>query len=152
MNASLQGGMTKQAPEAARARAVFNLADNVFHRGIRAVSDVISKAGLTSIEFADIIELLRDAGLVWISSGQGSGRNRAVVAINNAMSSHLMKDNLSRPKRMFVQIVGDSDISRHEIKEVKDITKKIADDNASVIYEYNLRLFFNRSENRNKAG
>lgn len=53
---------------------------------------------------------------------------------------------------MFVQIVGDSDISRHEIKEVKDITKKIADDNASVIYEYNLRLFFNRSENRNKAG
>lgn len=71
--------MTKQAPEAARARAVFNLADNVLHRGIRAVSDVISKAGLTSIEFADIIELLRDAGLVWISSGQGSGRNRAVV-------------------------------------------------------------------------
>ena len=58
--------------------AAFREVDNVLHRGVQSISDLIAVAGLVNLDFADVKTVMKDRGNALIGIGVGSGEDRAV--------------------------------------------------------------------------
>lgn len=56
----------------------FREVDNVLHRGVQSISDLIAVSGLVNLDFADVKAVMKDRGNALIGIGVGSGENRAV--------------------------------------------------------------------------
>ena len=62
----------------------FREVDNVLHRGVQSISDLIAVAGLVNLDFADVKSVMKDRGNALIGIGVGTGDERAVEAAKQA--------------------------------------------------------------------
>ena len=53
----------------------FREVDNVLHRGVQSISDLIAITGLVNLDFADVKAVMKDRGNALIGIGVGSGEN-----------------------------------------------------------------------------
>ena len=63
----------------------FREVDNILHRGVQSISDLIAITGLVNLDFADVKAVMKDRGNALIGIGVGSGDNRAVEAAKQAV-------------------------------------------------------------------
>ena len=63
----------------------FREVDNVLHRGVQSISDLIAVSGLVNLDFADVKAIMKDRGNALIGIGVGSGENRATDAAKQAV-------------------------------------------------------------------
>ena len=54
----------------------FREVDNILHRGVQSISDLIAITGLVNLDFADVKAVMKDRGNALIGIGVGSGENR----------------------------------------------------------------------------
>ena len=73
----------------------FREVDNILHRGVQSISDLIAITGLVNLDFADVKAVMKDRGNALIGIGVGSGENRAVEAAKQAVSSPLLETSIS---------------------------------------------------------
>ena len=69
----------------------FREVDNILHRGVQSISDLIAITGLVNLDFADVKAVMKDRGNALIGIGVGSGENRAVEAAKQAVTSPLLE-------------------------------------------------------------
>ena len=81
-------------------------ADEVLQQGVQGVTDLINKPGLINLDFADIQTVMRDKGIAHIGIGQGSGDNKAVDAIKQAMDSPLLETTVDGATDIIVNFSG----------------------------------------------
>jgi cell division protein FtsZ len=112
----------------------FKLADEVLHHGVQAIAEVITVPGLINLDFADVKTIMRDAGLAWMSIGQGSGPNRAIDAAKQALASPLLDVSVEGAKRVLFNIAGGSNLTLLEVNNAAEIIKKAVDPKANVIF------------------
>ena len=65
----------------------FREVDNVLHRGVQSVSDLIAVSGLINLDFADVKAVMEKRGNAIIGIGLGLGEDRAIEAAKQAVSS-----------------------------------------------------------------
>lgn len=83
---------------------------------IRAVTDTIFSPGHINVDFADIKTIMGRMGRAVIGIGKAEGENRAVAAIQRAISSPLLESNsLKGARSILLNISGDSTISLYEM-------------------------------------
>ena len=73
----------------------FREVDNILHRGVQSISDLIAITGLVNLDFADVKAVMKDRGNALIGIGVGSGENRAVEAAKQAVSSPLLETSIN---------------------------------------------------------
>ena len=81
-------------------------ADQVLQQGVQGITDLINKPGLINLDFADIQTVMRDKGIAHIGIGNGSGDNKAVDAIKQAMDSPLLETTVSGASDIIVNFSG----------------------------------------------
>ena len=69
----------------------FKEVDNVLHRGVQSISDLIAVSGLVNLDFADVKTVMAKRGSALIGIGLGVGENRAIEAAKQAVSSPLLE-------------------------------------------------------------
>ena len=69
----------------------FKEVDNVLHRGVQSISDLIAVSGLVNLDFADVKTVMEKRGSALIGIGLGVGENRAIEAAKQAVSSPLLE-------------------------------------------------------------
>jgi cell division protein FtsZ len=112
----------------------FKMADEVLHHGIQAISEVITQPGLINLDFADVRAIMKDAGPAWMSIGHGTGKNRAMDAAREALSSPLLDVSMAGARGVLLNIAGDADLSLHEVAAAADLVKQAVDPDANVIF------------------
>ena len=62
-------------------------ADEVLQQGVQGITDLINVPGLINLDFADVRTVMKDKGIAHIGIGVGSGDNKCLDAVKQAISS-----------------------------------------------------------------
>jgi cell division protein FtsZ len=112
----------------------FKLADDVLRHGVQAISEVITVPGMINLDFADVKAIMKDAGPAWMSIGVASGKNRAVEAAREALSSPLLDVSVTGSKGVLFNVVGGSSLTLFEVNEAAAAIQEAVDPDANIIF------------------
>lgn len=112
----------------------FQMADNVLRQGIQGISDLITQRGLINVDFADVKTIMARQGSALMALGIGSGDNRMVDAVNEAIASPLLEVSIDGAKGVLFNVTGGEDLGILEVYEAADIVAKAVDPEANIIF------------------
>ena len=111
----------------------FKMADDVLRQGVQGISDLISRPGLISLDFADIKTIMKNTGYAHMGIGKATGENRAYDAAAKAINSPLLETTITGAKGVILNITGGSDLGILEIQTASELITEAADKDANII-------------------
>lgn len=113
----------------------FKAADDVLKNAVSGISDIINNPGLINVDFADVKSVMSDMGMAMMGTAEADGRERAVIAAENAVSCPLLDNGgLSGAKGILVNIISGHDLKMKEVHEIMAIIQSHADEDAKIIF------------------
>ena len=112
----------------------FIVADDVLRQGVQSISDLILLPGLVNLDFADVTSIMKDAGYAHMGVGRASGKDKAEVAANMAISSPLLETAINGAKGVIINVTASPDIGLDEIETASSMIAQQADKNANIIW------------------
>ncbi|MDP2991561.1 MAG: cell division protein FtsZ, partial [Kiritimatiellota bacterium] len=113
-------------------RNAFALADDLLIKGIQSISGMIHSSGLLNVDFSHILRLMRQVGGCYISTGVGSGADKASAALRSALRHPLLEEiPLQNAKGMVVKFSGT--LSLAEIQDAMKYLKESVSPDAELI-------------------
>lgn len=114
--------------------AAFAAVNEVLHVAVKGVSDLILKDGYVNIDFADINTVMSNSGLAMMGRGEGTGEDRALHAVKEAISSPLLEDvKIKNATGIIVSISSGLDITLEELEIIGEEITKIAREDAVIV-------------------
>ncbi|MEG2175081.1 MAG: cell division protein FtsZ, partial [Oscillospiraceae bacterium] len=93
----------------------FLAADEVLKQGVQSISELISVIGVVNLDFEDVKTIMKDAGNAHMGVGRASGKDKARLAAENAISSPLLETSINGAKGVIVNFTTSPDISLDEV-------------------------------------
>ena len=112
----------------------FLIADDVLRQGVQSISDLIVVPGLVNLDFADVSAVMRDAGFAHMGIGKATGKDKAVVAADMAISSALLETSIDGSTGVIINITASPDITLDDIDAASTMVAQKAADNANIIW------------------
>jgi cell division protein FtsZ len=112
----------------------FSLADDVLRQGVQGISELITVPGLINLDFADVRAIMSEGGAALMAVGRASGDNRAVEAVQQAVSSRLLDITIDGARGILFNITGGPDLSLFEVNEAASIIKQTAHPDVNLIF------------------
>ena len=113
----------------------FSIADNVLHKGVCGVTDLMVKPGMINLDFADIRTVMSEMGKAMMGTGEATGDNRAIEAADSAINNPLLDEtSMKGAKAILINITGGSDMTLFEVDEAANRIRKEIDPNANIIF------------------
>ena len=66
-------------------------ADEVLQQGVQGITDLINQTSMINLDFADIRTVMKDKGIAHIGIGEGTGDDKCLDAVKQAISSPLLE-------------------------------------------------------------
>ncbi|MGD2058589.1 MAG: cell division protein FtsZ [Anaerolineales bacterium] len=112
----------------------FKIADDVLRQGIQGISELITVPGLINLDFADVRTIMSEGGAALMAVGRASGEDRARVAAEQAISSHLLDITIDGARGILFNVTGGSDLSLFEVNQAAAIIKETAHPDVNLIF------------------
>lgn len=112
----------------------FREVDNILHRGVQSISDLIAITGLVNLDFADVKAVMKDRGNALIGIGVGSGENRAVEAAKQAVSSPLLETSINGATDAIINVTGGTSLTLFEVEEAAEVIRTAANTDINTIF------------------
>ncbi len=117
--------------------SAFGKADDVLTTAVKGIAEIITLTGYINVDFADVETVMKNSGVAVMGMGIAAGENRAICAIENALSSPLLNSNdITGAKSILINIssgTGEHEITVDELGEITDYMYAVASDNALII-------------------
>ncbi len=110
-------------------------ADEVLLHATQGISSLITVTGIVNVDFADVRTVMQNGGAAIMGTGMGRGENRAMEAVQQAISSPLL-DNISitGATGVLINITGGEDLTLGEVTQISDVVKDAAGEEAEIIF------------------
>ena len=114
----------------------FSQADDVLAMAAKGIAEVISVTGNINVDFNDVNTVMKNSGVAIMGSATAEGENRAIEAVQHALSSPLLNDNdISGAKYVLLNITyGAQEVLMDEITAITDFIQDEAGSTADVIW------------------
>jgi len=114
----------------------FSQADDVLAMAAKGIAEVISVTGNINVDFNDVNTVMKNSGVAIMGSASAGGENRAIEAVQHALSSPLLNDNdISGAKYVLLNITyGENEVLMDEITAITDFIQDEAGSTADVIW------------------
>jgi cell division protein FtsZ len=113
----------------------FKEADSVLFNAVKGISDLITNPGLINVDFNDVRTIMANRGLALMGTGAGTGKDRAVSAARQAISSPLLEDtSIDGACAILINITGGADLTLKETQEASSYVVDAAHPEANVIW------------------
>jgi len=83
----------------------FSQADNILSIAAKGIAEIITVAGYINVDFEDVRTVMKDSGKAIMGSAMAEGENRAIKAVEDALSSPLLNDDNIRVLIIFYFIL-----------------------------------------------
>src|SRR6201992_1804223 len=103
--------------------SAFAQADDILTTAAKGIAEIITLPGYINVDFKDVRTVMKDSGVSIMGSCAAEGDNRALRAVEGALSSPLLKDN---------EIEG----ARYILLNISSGEKEVTMDEGSIITEY----------------
>lgn len=116
----------------------FAQADDVLSTAARGIAEIITRTGYVNVDFQDVSTVMRDSGVAIMGRASAEGENRAIKAVENALSSPLLNDNEIKGARFILLNMeyGNEEITMDEISDITDYIQDEAGASADIIWGY----------------
>lgn len=114
----------------------FNKADNILTVAAKGIAEIITVTGYINVDFEDVKTVMKESGKAIMGSGVASGENRALEAVQMAMTSPLLDDaNIKGASNILLYIAsGNAEITLDEVMEITDYIQNEAGSSADIIW------------------
>ncbi len=107
----------------------FKISDEILTNAVKGVTELVTTSGLVNLDFADIKAVMVDGGVSLIGMGESDTEKRSLDAVEKAIQNPLLDVDISDASGALVNIVGGSDMSLDECKEIiETIGQKLSPD------------------------
>lgn len=114
----------------------FDHADDVLTTAAKGIAEIITVKGYVNVDFEDVKTVMKDSGKAIMGSGMAQGENRALEAVESALSSPLLNDNdIHGAKNILLYIAsGIDEVTMDEVTEITDYIQESAGLDADIIW------------------
>ena len=116
----------------------FEIANDVLRQAVQSISDLVNATGLVNCDFADVTEIMKDAGYAHMGVGRAKGKDKAEVAAQAAISSPLLNTSIDGARGVLLNITASSDIGLEEIDVASTIVKNAVHPDCEIIWGANV--------------
>lgn len=115
----------------------FAKADDILTTAVKGIAEIITVTGYINVDFADVETVMKDSGVAIMGMGMAAGGDRAIKAIENALSSPLLNSNdITGAKSILINIssgIGEHELTMDELGEITDYMYEAASEDALII-------------------
>ena len=105
--------------------SAFKAVDNMVKETIEGITELIQTTGEIDISYSDIRTIMHQKGPVLISTGSGTGKDRAIDACQAALSNPLIDASMLKiATKVLFNITGPSDLLLKEVNDAVDMIEK----------------------------
>lgn len=108
-------------------------ADEVLQQGVQGITDLINVPGLINLDFADVQTVMKDKGIAHIGIGMGSGDDKCIDAVKQAISSPLLETTIEGASHVIINISG-NDVGLQEASEAAYYVEELTGENCNIIF------------------
>lgn len=107
-------------------------ADQVLQQSVQGITDLINLPALINLDFADVKTVMTNKGIAHIGIGNAKGDDKAIEAVQKAVSSPLLETTIESATDIIVNICGD--LSLIEAGEAVSYVQSLAGAEANIIF------------------
>jgi len=112
----------------------FKVADEILTNAVKGIAELVTKAGLVNLDFADIRAVMGKGGVALIGVGESDTENRAVEAVEKAISNPLLDVDITGANGALINVLGGQDMTLEEARKVVETVSEKLDDDARLIW------------------
>ena len=112
----------------------FEVIDDILRNALAGLVEIIATPGIINVDFADVKNIMQDAGVTIIGVATASGQERAVNAVTMALHSPLLETSPEGAKAVLLGISGARDLKMTEINDAAKVVAQTADPGARIIF------------------
>jgi len=112
----------------------FKVADEILTNAVKGIAELVTKAGLVNLDFADIRAVMGNGGVALIGVGESDTDNRAAEAVEKAVNNPLLDVDITGANGALINIAGGKDMSLNEAKQVVETVSERLSEDARVIW------------------
>ena len=107
-------------------------ADEVLQQAVQGITDLINLPALINLDFADVQTVMTDKGVAHIGIGEAKGDDKALEAVQKAVSSPLLETTIEGASHVIINISGD--ISLMDANDAASYVQSLAGEEANIIF------------------
>ena len=116
--------------------SAFAQADDILTTAAKGIAEIITLPGYINVDFKDVRTVMKDSGVAIMGSCAAEGDNRALRAVEGALSSPLLKDNEIEGARYILLNIssGEKEVTMDEVSIITDYIQEEAGLAADLIW------------------
>ena len=112
----------------------FEVANDVLRQGVQSISDLVNATGLVNRDFADVTEIMKDAGYAHMGVGRAKGKDKAEIAAQQAISSPLLQTSIDGARGVLLNITASTDIGLEEVDAASSVVREAVNEDCEIIW------------------
>ncbi|MGM5484409.1 MAG: cell division protein FtsZ [Nanobdellota archaeon] len=107
----------------------FKVADEILTNAVKGIAEMVTRAGLVNLDFADIRAVMGDGGVALIGVGESDSETRAEEAVEKAIENPLLDVDINGANGALINVAGGSDMTLDEAKKVVEkVSERLSED------------------------
>ncbi len=107
----------------------FKVADEILTNAVKGIAEMVTKAGLVNLDFADIRTVMSHGGVALIGVGESDSENRAQEAVEKAINNPLLDVDITGATGALINVAGSKDLTLSEARTVvQSISSRLSED------------------------
>ena len=115
----------------------FVMVDDVLHRTVKIVSDMVNKTAVINVDFSDLSTIIKDAGDAHIAIGTGTGDKKVEEAVQQVVNSPLLETSIKNAGRLLAYITLSQDALMSDVDDAMHAITKACGADAEIIFGAN---------------
>ncbi len=128
--------LIKLLPKNIKMRDAYRKVDEVLLNAAKGISEIITKSGYINVDFADVRTIMKDGGAAIMGTACFEGENRALLAIEEALSSPLLDNvDIAGAEGVLLNITASEDtLTMEEVSIIGEYVNNAVGENAKIIF------------------
>jgi cell division protein FtsZ len=112
----------------------FKIADEILTNAVKGIAELVTKAGLVNLDFADVRTVMGRGGVAMIGVGESDSQNRAMECVQKALNNPLLDVDITGASGALINVSGGNDMTLEEARTVVEAVSEKLSDEARVIW------------------
>ena len=112
----------------------FKVADEILTNAVKGIAELITRAGLVNLDFADVRAVMGNGGIALIGIGESDTENRAMEAVDKAIHNPLLDVDIQGANGALINVCGGTDLTLNEAKKIVEAISVKLDEDARIIW------------------
>jgi cell division protein FtsZ len=115
-------------------QTAFKVVDEILANAVKGIAELITRAGLVNLDFADVRTVMGKGGVALIGVGESDSENRAIEAVEKAINNPLLDVDISGASGALINICGGPDMTLEEARRIVETISDKLDPDAKIIW------------------